>query len=250
MDLSGGVDRNEARGSGKFETTRWTVVIAAGRGSREALRELCAAYWCPIYTFFRRSRDPDEARDLTQGFFARLLEKDDIAAADETRGRFRNWLLKSASNYRANEADRKKAQKRGGGIEPLSMDIVTAEGHYLIEPADDLTPEQIYERHWALTLLDRTLSRLEEEHAARAQAPLFEKLKLCLLGDNEQKQHEMARELGMEPGNFRQCVHRCKIRFGELLGEEVAQTVSTEGDVEEELRFLREVLRSRSGAGR
>jgi RNA polymerase sigma factor (sigma-70 family) len=228
-----------------FETTHWKVIVAAGGGSREALTTLCRTYWRPVYTFFRRTRGAEEALDLTQGFFARLLETGSVAAADETRGRFRNWLLKAASNYRANDQDRARAQKRGGGIANLSIDAASAEEGYRSGPREEDTPERSYEQRWALTLLARVLHRLGDEYDKRGQTPLFEHLKHCLIGDNERRYKEIAEELEIKEGNFRHHVFDCKSRYRELLEEEVAQTVSTDEDIEEELRFLREVLRWR-----
>jgi RNA polymerase sigma factor (sigma-70 family) len=233
------------RGPRKFETTHWKVILDAGGGSREALTTLCTIYWHPIYTFFRRTRSAEEALDLTQGFFARLLETGGVAAADPTRGRFRNWLLAAARNYRSSDDDRARARKRGGGIAHLSIDAQSAEEGYRLEPRDDITPEDSYERGWALALLGRTLHRLSDDYQKRGQSALFDKLKRCLSGDNDSGYRDIAAELGMEEASFRQHVFRCKHRYGALLEEEVAQTLGTGDDIEEELCFLRDVLRRR-----
>jgi RNA polymerase sigma-70 factor (ECF subfamily) len=220
------------------------MVLAAGGQtspqSAEALETLCETYWYPLYAYLRHSGcSADEARDLTQEFFAHLLEKKSLAVADRERGRFRSFLLSSLKHFRANERDRARAQKRGGGRTTLSIDLQDAESRYQNEPAHDLTPEKVFERRWALALLDRVLARLREEFAQAGKTKLFDRLKVFLSGEKSAKsQRESADQLGMTEGAVKVAVHRLRRRYRELLRSEIAETVATPDEVEDELRQL------------
>jgi len=233
-------DRHPAR----FRTTRWSVIeAAAGEDSaaaRDALATLCETYWYPVYAFVRRSGcDADEARDVTQAFFARLLEKRDIGSADPGRGRFRAFLLGSVRHFLSNERDRARALKRGGGQSPLSIDQADAEGRYAIEPADPATPETLFMRHWALTVIDAAMQRLAEEYGTQGKQEVFEKLRPALTGaDPGTPRREMAAELGMSETALNVVLHRMRRRFRHKLKGEVAQTLADPGDTDDELGRL------------
>jgi RNA polymerase sigma-70 factor (ECF subfamily) len=237
------------RRRGAFETTRWSVIRAAARAgtpeSRRAFTTLCEKYQGPVYEFIRCRWGEDKARDLTQGFFARLLEKEEIADADPALGKFRSWLLKAARNYCINEWRRAHAEKRGGAAPHVAIEDADAEGQAPVMPGHDVTPERMYERRWALTLLAQALQALRDEHVESGQELLFEKLKLCLIGWNEQKHAEIAQELGIARVNtFDAKVNRFKARFQALLRREIAMTVSNEDEMAEELRHLYCVLQA------
>jgi RNA polymerase sigma-70 factor (ECF subfamily) len=225
-----------------FATTRWSLIVAA-RGpdapqAREALSQLCEAYWYPLYAFIRRrGHGPDDAHDLTQEFFARLLERDFFGAADPARGRFRAFLLASCKHFLANEHDRAGARKRGGGrpLAPLHFD--NAEGRYSREPSHDATADKLFERRWAVTLLDRALARLGEEFAARGKAEQFDRLRVFLVGD-QAPQAAAAAELGLSAGAVKVAVHRKRQRYRELLREEIGHTVEGPEQIDEEIRDL------------
>lgn len=232
-----------------FTTTRWSMVRAAGQKgtpqAKEALAALCATYQRPVYDFIRRKWGESEARDLTQGFFTRLLEKDDMAAANPARGKFRAWLLKAVNSFCLNEWDWNHAGKRGGGAAHFSLDVPEADGEPQQIASPCLSPEQMYERGWALTLLSRALQSLHDEYEAKGELPLFEKLKLCLIGWDDQKHEEMARSLGIAQVNtFNVKLNRCKARFRARLRNEIAQTVSTEAEIDEEIQHLFAVLQA------
>jgi len=232
----------------QFATTRWSVVLAAGEttspGSREALARLCETYWYPLYAFTRRwGHTADEAQDLTQEFFARLLEKHYLGDVNPERGRFRSFLLASLKHFLLNERDRVLAQKRGGGHAPIPLEVETAEGRYRLEPPDTATPETIYERRWALTLLDRAIGRLREEYARSDRERLFGQLQGCLTGQAATPKYaEVGAALNMSEGAVKVAVHRLRRRFGELLRDEIADTVAAPEDVEDEIRYLFKVL--------
>lgn len=227
-----------------FPTTPWGLVLAAGstatRESADALSQLCEAYWYPLYVYVRRNgHSIEDAQDLTQEFFARILEKHYLREADRERGRFRNFLLASLKHFLANEWDRARAEKRGGKKIPISLDAATGEERYRLEPTDQLTPEKIFDRGWALTLLDRTMVRLEQEYAGVSKNDLFSKIKDFLSGNNPRGGYESAAsELGMTEGALKVAVHRARRRFGELLRNEVAGTVASPEDVQDEIRYL------------
>jgi RNA polymerase sigma factor (sigma-70 family) len=238
-------------GRRQFVTTRWSQVLAAGSeptlSSRDALARLCEVYWYPLYAYVRRwGYDADEAQDLTQEFFARLLEKHYLRAADPARGRFRSFLLASLKHFLSNERDRQTAVKRGGRVTIIPLEFENAEGRYQLEPPDAETPETIYERRWALTLLDRTLGRLRDEFEEAGKAALFGRLEGYLTGEQETVPYaELAAELGMSEGAVKVTVHRLRRRFGALLREEIAETVSDPVEVDGEIR---ELFRSLGGA--
>jgi RNA polymerase sigma-70 factor (ECF subfamily) len=229
---------------GRFATTRWSVILAAGRraqpGWKEALSTLCEVYWYPLYAFARRTgMPPEQAQDLTQEFFTRLLEKDSLRHADPQKGRFRSFLLTSFKHFAADERDRARAQKRGGGQAPISFDVETAEGLYTLEPSHEQTPEKLFERRWALTILRRTVVRLGLEHAEPRKERQFRLLKAYLPGGPGGPSYaKTARDLDLNEVTVKVMVHRLRQRFRDLLLEEIACTVDKEEDVEAEVRHL------------
>jgi len=231
-------------GSGAFVTTHWSVVQAASQAdtirARDALARLCQGYWHPLYAYVRRlGYAPPDAQDLTQEFFARLLAKNVLAGATESRGRFRSFLLTSLKNFLANEWDKARAQKRGGGVVPIPIDPSAAETGCCFEPADPITAEKIFERRWALTLLDCVVRRLRQEYVAGGRESLFEQLKPTLTEASRTVRYaEIAVRLGTSEGAVKVAVHRLRQRYRELLRAEIAQTVSTPAEVDDELRSL------------
>ena len=231
-----------------FATTHWSVVLAAGRDSSadatSALAELCQSYWYPLYAYARRrGHGAEEARDLTQGFFAKLLEKGDLASADPGRGRFRTFLLSAMQNFMTGEWRRERAQKRGGDRSVLSLDFDRAEESFRHEPVDHLGPVAIFERRWALSLLERAVSELGEEYARTDRGELFEALKGFLgAGDDALPYPELAARTGRSEGSLRTAVSRLRARWRERLRELVAETVGELDDVEDELRILLDAL--------
>ena len=238
-----------------FATTHWSVVVQAGRPdspeAAQALAELCRVYWYPLYAYVRRQGfDVPAAQDLTQDFFARLLEKNYVGIADRKRGKFRWFLLTAFKCFLANEWDRARAQKRGGGARALSFDEMTAEERYRHEPADALTADQIYDRRWALDLLDRARQRLRDEYVAAGKAERLVYLERFLSGGQPATDYsQAARELGLSEAAVRQETHRFKKRFGQLLREEVTRTVAQPDEVAEELRYLIDVVCRWGGMG-
>jgi RNA polymerase sigma factor (sigma-70 family) len=222
-----------------FATTRWSLVAAAkDPAARQVLAELCGLYWYPVYAFFRRrGHSADDAGDLTQEFFARLIEKAGIAGADRAKGRFRSYLLGACRHFLTNEHDRAAAQKRGGGRVIGSLDFSDAERRYAAEPADDRTPEQLFERRWALTLLDGVLAGLRAEYVTAGQEPLFDRLKSSLTGEAG-SYADLAAELGMTEGAVKVAAHRLRRRYRDRLRAAIAETVETDDDVEAEIRDL------------
>ncbi|HVR70339.1 MAG TPA: sigma-70 family RNA polymerase sigma factor [Vicinamibacteria bacterium] len=247
MPSSSGAGTSPGAG-GRFETTQWSLVLAAGqRGSaaaEEALARLCSLYWYPVFAFVRRKgHAPDDAQDLTQGFFARLIEKGELSAADRSRGRFRSFLLTNCQFFLANERDRALARKRGGGRVPLSIDVATAEGRYERALAHSETPERLYDRQWCLTLLDGVFEALRAEYAAAGKADLFDRLKEFLTAGPDAGTHaDAARELGTTAGAVKVAVHRLRRRYRDELRRRVADTVGSDRDVEDEIRYLLETL--------
>jgi RNA polymerase sigma-70 factor (ECF subfamily) len=235
--------------SRQFATTQWTVVLAARDGSdsqaRQALEALCEAYWYPLYAYVRRrGHDPDQARDLTQAFFADLLGRDFLGSIDASKGRFRSFLLASLAHFLSHERDKAHALKKGGGKLPLSLDADEAETRYRQEPADPLTPDVVFERRWGLIVMERAMQRLEAEHGEDAR---FASLKACLTGEQGGQYSEMANALGMSEGAVKTAVHRLRQRYGRLLREEIAATVASAAEVDAELRHLLEVIRPWQG---
>jgi RNA polymerase sigma factor (sigma-70 family) len=231
-----------------FVTTHWSVVLSARQKdspqSDAALEALCRTYWYPLYAYVRRQgHAAHDAQDLTQEFFARLLQKDYLQAAAREKGRFRTFLLVALKRFLANEWDRARAQKRGGGQVLLSLDTSAAETRYQLEPAPDASADLIFDRRWALTLLDRTMARLRAEFASAGKAKDFEQLKGCLTADKATLSYaDIAAALGMNEGAARVAVHRLRKRFREIFRDEIGQTVSTPEELEEEMRHLLEAL--------
>jgi RNA polymerase sigma-70 factor (ECF subfamily) len=231
-----------------FQTTHWSLVLRAGNrrdpAADVALAALCERYWYPLYAYVRRRvADVNEAQDLTQEFFARLLEKNTLAAVSPERGRFRGFLLAAIGNFLANEWDRARTQKRGGGARPLSLDLDCGESRLSLEPSHDVTPERLFDRQWVLTVLDLVAERLRGEYAASGKAEQFERLKETLTGDRDRVPYAaLGAELGISEAAARQAASRLRKRYRELLREEVAQTVAEPADVDDEIRSLFEVL--------
>ena len=226
-----------------FPTTHWTVVLNAANPrrpeSRAALQSLCEAYWYPLYAYARRrGASGDDARDLTQDFFVRILEGRYLDRADPEKGKFRAFLLTSFRFFLSDEADRARAQKRGGGTTVLPFEIATAEQRYQREPRDEETPERIYQRRWALAMLDRTIGRLRSEFEQHGRLDHFDKLKAFLLSNSDVPYSVLAPELGMSESALKVSIHRLRKRYRELFRQEIEATVSGPEAVEEELRFL------------
>jgi RNA polymerase sigma-70 factor (ECF subfamily) len=242
-------DASIAAGGGRFATTQWSLVISASDRTsprfRQALADLCSTYWYPLYAFVRRqSRSPAEAEDLTQDFFLALIDKEFLAATGPEKGRFRTFLLLCLQRYLANERDYRQAQKRGGGRPLVSINRDEAESRYELEPADAVTPERVFERRWALALLDQVLARLETEYRGSGKSALFVRLKPCLVADAPADSYAaIAADLGLTEGAVKVAVHRLRRRYGELLRAEVARTLERPGDVQEEIRALFAALR-------
>jgi RNA polymerase sigma-70 factor (ECF subfamily) len=208
--------------------------------ARESLDELCNAYWYPLYAYIRRrGYGPEEARDLTQDFFVRALEKNLLAEADPSRGRFRSFLRAVCAHFLANRHDHEQAKKRGGGRTVLSIDAADAEGRYALDLADELTPERIFDRSWALTLLGRVLDRLGREYDEAGKAATFEVLRGMLAGDADSLSYAaVAARLGTTEGAARVAAHRLRRRYGELLRQEIASTLAEPAEVDDEIRDL------------
>jgi RNA polymerase sigma-70 factor (ECF subfamily) len=231
-----------------FATTHWSVVLQAGRPdspeAAQALDEVCRVYWYPLYAYARRQGfDVPTAQDLTQEFFARLLEKNYVGIADRKRGKFRWFLITAFKCFLANEWDRARAQKRGGGTGTLSLDQMTAEERYRNEPADTLTADQLYDWRWALDLIGRARQRLREEYSSAGKSERWIQLEPFLSsGPASNAYASIAEKLGLSEAAVRQEAHRFKKRFGLLLRQEVAQTVANPDEVAEELRYLIDVV--------
>jgi len=228
-----------------FETTRWSVVLAAGgRGgsaqSKQAFAQLCERYWPPLYAYARRRGYPaDAAQDLTQAFFVRLLEKNSLTAANRERGRFRCFLLASMKHFLANEWDRGQAQKRGGDVQFISFDAAVIEQHYGGEASTDLSPERLFDRRWAVTLLQLVLDELRGQLVAEGKEEFFEKVKGFLVGeDSESSYRQLGAELGMSEAALKMAIHRLRRRYGTLIREHIAQTVSSPEEIADELKHL------------
>ncbi len=230
-------------GPGRFATTRWSLVLAAGDEagtSADALATLCELYWPPVYSIIRRQGySVDDARDLTQTFFARVLEKAYFSAADPARGRFRSFLSTSVRHFLSNERDRVATQKRGGRSRHLSIEWEQAEQQFQHEPRTKLTPERLFDHQWGIVLLTRVLARLGDEYAAQGRQAQFDTLKPYLTGDAEGTGYkEAAARLGTSEGALKVAVHRMRRRFRDTLLDEIAETVSSQEEVEAELRHL------------
>ncbi|MBI3416522.1 MAG: RNA polymerase sigma factor [Verrucomicrobia bacterium] len=235
---------------GAFATTHWSLVLAAGRDTspeaRAAMETLCRAYWYPLYAYVRRrGHSSEDAQDLAQEFFHRLLACDWVARADKTRGRFRTFLLSGLQNFLANEWRKANRLKRGGGTATIALDALEAEERYRVEPADVASADKLFERRWALTLLDRVLARLQAEEAAAGANKRFEALRGVLLGEpSEEGYAALARRFGVTESTVKSWVHRLRARYRELLREEVGQTVGNAEETQDELQHLMRVLSS------
>ncbi len=230
--------------SDRFRTTHWSVIVAARDGesaqARAALAELCESYWYPLYAFIRRQgHSMEDARDLTQEFFARFLEKDYLEAADRDRGKFRSYLLACCKHFLANEHDRAHAVKRGGRVTIRSLDGGQAEDRYRHEPAHAETPEKLFERRWALVLIQNVFIQLRREHERSGKLTLFDQLKPFLVGDGPALRYaEAAQALKLSTGAVKVAVHRLRSRYRDLLYEEIARTVDDPALVEAEIHDL------------
>jgi len=242
-------DNPPSGGAAAFGTTHWSVVVWAGQdGSAEAssaMAQLCQSYWYPLYAYIRRKGHPaTDAQDLTQEFFARLLAGNYVGMADQRKGKFRSFLLGTLEHFLAKEWRRAHAEKRGGGRPALSLDAQDAEHRYLLELADDVTPERIYDWRWADALLQQALARLRDECRVEGKAELFDKIEPVLSGESAADSYDaVAASLAMGEGAFKMAVLRLRRRYGELIRAEIAQTVSSPEAVDEELRDLFAVLR-------
>jgi len=231
-------------GDGRFATTHWSVVLAAGEPEstryRQALESLCRTYWFPLYAYLRRQgHDADRAEDYVQAFFASLLEKHGLRLADPKRGRFRSFLLASLKHFLANERARAGAQKRGGGMKILSLDIEAAESQYATQQRGELSADKLFERSWALTVLERTMARLRAEATTKKKQKLFDRLQVYMTAkDSTASYRRAAEELNMTEGAVKVAAHRLRKRYRELLRDEIAQTVTTEDQINEEIRDL------------
>lgn len=243
-DTSVSIPGPRFEGAQSFATTHWSVVLAAGQQGAPhaavALEKLCRAYWYPLYVFVRRQgNSPEEAQDLTQDFFSRLLEKNYLAKADPGRGKFRTFLLRSLKNFLVNEWKRAGRLKRGGGLALLSIDENAAEDRYATEATDEPNPDAEYEMRWAVTLIEQVLTALREEFKAADKAELFDNLKGFIWGDKSTAAYsEIAGHLELTEGTVKVAVHRLRQRFRELLRAEVANTVARPEDIDGELRHL------------
>ncbi|HWB58317.1 MAG TPA: sigma-70 family RNA polymerase sigma factor [Chthoniobacteraceae bacterium] len=237
----------EANAQPLFVTTRWSVVLRAGRSdttrAQAALAELCQAYWYPLYAYARRHGfDPHDAEDATQGFFEKLLKLRSLAGVEQAKGRFRAFMLASMKNYLADERDHASAQKRNRA-RTISLDAQAAEERYQFEPVERVTPEQLFERRWALTLLDAVMLRLSAEYESSGRGAMFAALRFAITGDKSAVPYtELAAELGMSGEAVRGAVHRLRKRYRLVLREEIGHTVADESEIADELNSLRRIL--------
>src|ERR1700729_986371 len=244
--MTNGQTMHTLPGPSRFPTTRWTLVIAAAdpqrKEARAALISLCENYWYPLYAYLRRRGYPaDQAQDLTQEFFTRVLEGRYLDRADPEKGRFRSFLLTSLKFFVADEEDRQRAHKRGGGA-VMSLEFSSGEGRYQREPAHNETPEWIFERRWALSVLDRVVDKLRDEFVRHGRPEHFERLKVFLLGQSDAPYAGLAREMNTSEGALKVAIHRLRKRYRELFRQEIADTVADPAEVESELRHLAAAL--------
>jgi RNA polymerase sigma-70 factor (ECF subfamily) len=233
-------------GRSQFPTTRWTLVVAAGdpyrKEARSALASLCENYWYPLYAYLRRrGYSSDEAQDLTQEFFVRVLEGRYLDRAQPEKGRFRAFILTSLKFFVADEEDRERAHKRGGGM-VVPLEFSSGEERYQREPAHDETPERIFERRWALSVLDRVIEKLRSEFVQHGRPDHFDRFKVFLLGQSDAPYAVLAQELNTSEGALKVAIHRLRKRYRDLFRREIADTVSDPADVESELRDLAAIL--------
>ncbi len=234
------------QGQSQFPTTRWTLVVAAGdpqrKEARSALAALCENYWYPLYAYLRRrGYAADQAQDFTQEFFLRVLEGRYLDRADQEKGRFRSFILTCLKFFVADEADRHRALKRGGTL-LVPLEFSSGEERYQREPAHDETPERIFERRWALSMLDRVVERLRNEFVQHGRPEHFERLKLFLLGQSAAPYAALAREMNTSEGALKVAIHRLRKRYRDLFRQEIADTIADPAEVESELRYLASVL--------
>ena len=233
-----------------FNTTRWSVVLTAGDptdpGSFEALTHLCHTYWFPLYAYVRRrGHSPHDAQDLTQSFFTTFLEKERFSRADRARGRFRTFLLTSMKYFLSDEYDRRASKKRGGDREIISIDEAVAESRYLAEPNSESSPDHLFEKRWAITLLNQVIEQLREEFSQSGKADIFDELKAYLWGDQvDTPIKDIAKHLQMTEGATKVTMHRLRKRYKERLRQTIADTVDSPDDIDDELRYLATILRS------
>ena len=237
-------ERTHMTGARYFVTTHWSVVLAAGRSdstrAQIALSSLCQTYWYPLYAFVRqRGHSPHDAQDLVQEFFARLLEKQGLARITRDKGKFRSFLLVALQRFLANEWDRRHAQKRGGFQPVVSIDQKMAESRFASEPVHHLQPDVLFDRQWAVTLLQATMARLQQEYVATGRAKLFELLRGCLAKDESALPYaEIAARLNLTEAAVKMAVQRMRARYREILRAEIAGTVASPGEIDEEIRHL------------
>ena len=233
-------------GPSQFPATRWSLVVAAGdphrKEARSALVSLCESYWYPLYAYLRRrGYSSDQAQDLTQEFFVRVIEGRYLDRAEPEKGRFRAFLLTSLKFFVADEEDRRRAHKRGGGM-VVPLEFSSGEERYQREPGHDETPERIYERRWALSVLDRVVEKLRNEFVQHGRPDHFERLKVFLLGQSDAPYGALAQELNTSEGALKVAIHRLRKRYRELFRQEIADTVADPAAVESELRHLAAAL--------
>jgi RNA polymerase sigma factor (sigma-70 family) len=244
------LDRNHQQQPSRtwFATTRWSVVLTAGdkadAGSAGALQTLCQSYWYPLYAYVRqKGYGSQDAEDLTQSFFMHLLDKDRLGRLTRDKGKFRSFLLTALNHFLVDHWKRASAQKRGGGQSILRLDMQEAETRYRQEPVDTTTPERLFEQNWAVTLLNTVFEQLQQEQQAQGKGEQFEQLKFCLTGRRSAVPYaELAEKMKVSEGALKVLVHRLRLRYRELLRQEVAHTVSGPDEVEEELQYLRQIL--------
>jgi RNA polymerase sigma factor (sigma-70 family) len=237
--------QSDCFGAAQFGQTHWSVVLSAAGHQNpgqavESLEKLCALYWRPLYAYIRRQGEsPHDAQDLTQEFFLRLLTKNYLNAVDQGKGRFRSFLLAALKHFLSNERDKARAQKRGGGQSPLPLDFTGEETHLTFQPTDNITPEILFERRWATTLLEQALARLRQEYTGQGKESLFEKLKTTLTeGRGNLAYSALAASLNLSEAAVKMAVHRLRQRYRECLRAEIAQTVATPDEIEDELRYV------------
>jgi RNA polymerase sigma factor (sigma-70 family) len=244
--MTNGQTMHTLPGSSQFPTTQWTLVVTAGdpnrKEARSALVSLCENYWYPLYAYLRRrGYSADQAQDLTQEFFVRVLEGRYLDRADPGKGRFRSFILTSLKFFVADEEDRQRARKRGGGM-VVPLEFSCGEERYLREPAHDETPERIFELRWARAILDRVMEKLRNEFVHLGHEEHFERLKVFLLGQSDVPYTTLAREMNTSEGALKVAIHRLRKRYREIFRQEIADTVADPAEVESELRFLAAVL--------
>ncbi len=230
-----------------FTTTQWTVVLGArdpdSPQAHAALEKLCSTYWYPLYVYVRRQgNDEASAKDLTQGFFARFLEKDYLRQVQREKGRFRSFLLASLKHFLSDEWDKARAQKRGGGQTLFSLNETAAEDRYRFEPADTMTADKLFDRRWALTVLDQARGRLRADYVEQGKGDLYDRLKVFEAGEAGAPYAAVAAEFGLTENGVKAVVHRMRQRYRELVRLEVANTVASRSEVDEEIRYLISVI--------